>query len=110
MSLFIVVVVAVVCGENVSNVWSVSVYLLNVAEGEPWTDGAWTKVAHKIHEKRSFVNNGYDETIDGDGIGIINTMNTDHCEHDSVNEHGRMCYREWRKENQRLDWEIEHID
>jgi hypothetical protein len=93
--------------------------LLNIAEGEPWTDGGWTKVAHKTNETRPckvasgerFIgNNGYDEIIDEDDIGIINAMNTNHRKRDNDNEHGRVYDREWRKENQRLDWKIEHID
>ena len=92
--------------------------LLNVVEAELWTDGGWTKVAHKMKKprhdkmatvKRSVGNNGYDETIHEDGIGGINAMKTDHYNINSDGERGRVHDREWREENQRLDHEIEHI-
>jgi hypothetical protein len=93
--------------------------LLNVVEAELWTDGGWTKVAHKMKEpqhdkvatvKRSIGNNGYDETIDGGGIGnVVNAMNTNHCSINSDREHGCVHDHKWQRENQRLDYEIEYI-
>jgi hypothetical protein len=91
--------------------------VLNVVEAELWTDGGWTKVAHKMKKprhdkmatvKRSVGNNGYDETIAEDGIGGINAMKTDHYNINSDGERGRVHDREWREENQQLDHEIEH--
>jgi hypothetical protein len=92
--------------------------VLNIVEAELWTDGGWTKVAHKRKEprhdkvatmERSVGNNGYDETIAKDGIRDINAMKTNHCNVNSDEEHGRVYDREWRNENQRLDCETEHI-
>ena len=78
--------------------------------------GGWTKVAHKTNAtrpyevasgKRPVGNNGRNEIIVEDGIGIINDMNVGHRKCDRDNERGRMCGRKWQEENQRLDWSIE---
>ncbi|KAI2496698.1 hypothetical protein MHU86_17794 [Fragilaria crotonensis] len=96
----------------------VSTSMLNIVEAELWTGSGWTKVAHKIKEprhekvatvKRSIGNNGYDETIDGVGIGNVNAMKTNHCSINSDGEHGCVHDHEWQRENQRLDYEIERI-
>ena len=94
--------------------------LLNVAEGEPWTDGGWTKIgSNKTKEmsdadiasvERSIGNNGHMDNIKGNHDVIMNTMKMEHCECTSDNEHGYVCDREWRKNNQRLSWVIGHID
>jgi hypothetical protein len=55
---------------------------------------------------RPVSNNGHDETIEGDRIKVINAMKTNHC----VTEHLCVCHRKQQKGNQRLSWEIEHID
>ena len=74
--------------------------MLNVAEGELWTDGGRTRVTHKTQrsrsdevatEKRPVGNSEYDETIDGDGIRDVNAMKTNHCHYNGDNEHGYMC-------------------
>jgi hypothetical protein len=94
------------------------IQLLNVAEGEPWTGGEWTKIVSKIKDprhskvatgKRSSNNNGHDESVGMNGTEM-NEMDTDHCKCDGDGEHGCMCDRKQRKGNQRLNWEIEHID
>ena len=38
--------------------------VLNVAEGEPWTDGGWTKIGSKTKEKR-LINIASDERAVG---------------------------------------------
>ena len=92
--------------------------MLDVAEGEPWTDGGWTKIGScgkrleiqytnkGATHVRPVSNNGHDETIEGDRIKVINAMKTNHC----VTEHLCVCHRKQQKGNQRLSWEIEHID
>ena len=93
--------------------------VLNVAEGEPWTDGGWTKVGSKIKEtrhvdiasdKRAAGNNVHEEVEDADVTMNINAMKIGDCECSSNGEHGCVCNRKQAKGNQRLSWEIEHID
>ena len=100
--------------------------VLNIAKGEPWTDGGWTKIQPKIQTgsktettetrcdevasgERRIQSNGHDETIDGAGVANINVMKTDHCMIHGDNEHGCMCDRQ-RNGNQRVSWRIEQID
>ena len=91
--------------------------LLNVAEGQPWTDGGWTKVGSKMNETRSgkVANNERQVTINGyqtmmakDAIVTLNDMKINDRGREDDGEHGNMCYR--KEQNQRLSWEIEHID
>jgi hypothetical protein len=92
--------------------------LLNVADGEPWTDGGWTKVAPKKQVtrpnnvatiKRSDRNNGHDVVVDRKRGGDMYAMKTNLCNCNSEGEHGYMCDRECQKDQQ-LEWKIEHID
>ena len=94
-------------------------FVLNVAEGEPWTDGGWTKIGSKTKEtrrvdiasnERTVGNNGHEEIEVANGTMNINDVKTEHCKCDSDVEHECVCNRDWRKGNQRLNWEIEHID
>ena len=93
--------------------------VLNVAEGEPWTDSGWTKIGSKTKEtrrvdiasnERTVGNNGHEEIEVANGTMNINDVKTEHCKCDSDVEHECVCNRDWRKGNQRLNWEIEHID
>jgi len=78
----------------------------------------WTKVSPKIQAtrsisvamlERSIRSNGYDDAVDGNGRGDVNTMKVDCCNCGSDREHGYVCDRECRK-NQRLEWKTERID
>ena len=96
--------------------------MLNVAEGEPCTDGGWIKIGsygsnakHPRYNKmatgeRPVGNNGHDGTIENNGTKDINAMKTNHCDCNGGAERGCMCQCKQRKGNQRLNWEIEHID
>ena len=93
--------------------------VLNIVEGEPWTDGGWTKIQSKTKEMwhvkvatgdPSIVNNGHEEIVSNDGIVNINAMKIHHCKCDGDSERGNMCDREWRKKNQQLKCEIGYID
>ena len=85
--------------------------MLNIAKGEPWTDGGWIKIQPKIQkigsktettetrcdevasDERRIQSNGHDETIDEAGIANINTMKKDHCMIHGDSEHGRVHVR-----------------
>jgi hypothetical protein len=93
--------------------------VLNVAEGEPWTDGGWTKIGSKNKElrhidvasdERAVGNNGHEEVEDANRTMSVNALKMEHRECNSNGEHGCVCDRDWRRGNQRLNWEIEHID
>ena len=93
--------------------------VLNVAEGEPWTDVGWTRIGSKTKEtrhnkmatdERPVGINGYDGTIAVNGVRETNAMEMDHCKCSSDNKDNCMCDRKQKKGNQRLGWEIEHID
>ena len=93
--------------------------LLNVADGELWTDDEWTEIAYTtkrnrhigmVNEKRSIGINKHEGTAMYGTVKDGNVMDTEHCRCDGNSECESMCDREDRKSNQRLRWEIEHID
>jgi hypothetical protein len=93
--------------------------VLNVADGELWTDVGWTKIEsttkHDRHvgtanEKRSIGINNYEGTAMHGTARNGNVMDTEHCKYGGNGECGPMCDREHRKLNQQLKEEIEHID
>jgi hypothetical protein len=92
---------------------------LEVADGELWTDDEWTEIASTTkrnrhvgmaNEKRSIGINKHEGTAMHETVKDGNAMDTEHCKCDGNSECGSMCDREYRKSNQRLRWEIEHID
>ena len=93
--------------------------LLNVADGELWTDVGWTKIESTTkhdrnvgtaNEKRSIGIKNYEGTAMHGTARNGNVMDTEHCKYGGNGECGPMCDREHRKLNQRLKEEIEHID
>ena len=96
--------------------------MLTVAEGEAWTDGGWTRVGSiesRINQtrqnvtatmERSMKGNVHEQSIDLLVNAVGNTMKIDHCSRIVSSDQGRMCDREWRKENERLNWKMETID
>ena len=63
----------------------------------PWSDG---QSKSNVHE----------QSIDLLVNNVGNAMKVDHCRCIASSDHGRMCDRECRKENERLNWEMEEID
>ena len=96
--------------------------LLNVTEGEAWTDGGWTRVGsygsrinqarHNVMAtvERSTKSNVHEQGIDLLVNDVGNAMKVEHCRCIVRSDHGRMCDRDSRKENERLNWEMEAID
>ena len=92
--------------------------MLNVAEGEPWTDGGWIRIGSKMSETRCCHGVATDERqseIDGHQgtnwstiIVESNALNMHDVKGSSDREHGNVCDR--RNGKQRLSWEMEHID
>jgi hypothetical protein len=93
--------------------------VLNVAEGEPWTDGGWTTIGSKIEEtrhdnmatrERPVGINGYDDNNVKNEMLEADVMKTIHCKCDGDGKHGCVwdC-KQWNG-NQRLNWDIKHID
>ena len=98
--------------------------MLNVAEGEPWTDGGWTMVGSKtgsgsktnqdmaiptngpIGIKRAINVNGPEDCMETNG----NAMNTCECRCGVDNEHGCVCDCNQREETERSRWNNEYID
>ena len=84
-------------------------HLLNIAEGEPWSDVGWTKVAYKAKEtkvatgERTVNNCNHDDEQS-------NAMKVDHCNCDDKGDRTCTSDRKRRGQKQRFSWEIEPID
>ena len=84
--------------------------VLNIAEGEPWSDGGWTKAASKTKETKSATGK---QTI---GISSYDdeqcsAMKVKHYNGDEKGDHLLSTSdRKQRGQKQQFSWEIEQID
>ena len=60
--------------------------------------------------ERSTKSNVHEQGIDLLVNDVGNAMKVEHCRCIVRSDHGRMCDRDSRKENERLNWEMEAID